>query len=327
MNAVRSARPDEYQQIMSFLEEAYKSHKDFFPEKYPAAWRRENTDYDHVFIIMQEDKIVSLVRLFPLPLSINKIKINIAGIGAVATAPACRGQGHMERLMQHTIEVMRREKYPVSVLWGDRHRYQTFGYENAGKSFDFVISTRGLSKCGLRPVKPVLFAGEPDILSQVKRIYDANVYHLERTPRYWEAVYQRNNLRVFWSGRDVEFGYLALYKDEKTSRLCEFGGKTETVLGLAAQVMEQEKIASLTFSWPDMNTVPNLIFKAAAHWSMTHTCMLKIIDLQEVYRLLLPKGANAADVTGRSDLEQAHLLFGTHSESPLNMFIPALDHV
>ncbi|MCM8761692.1 MAG: GNAT family N-acetyltransferase, partial [Candidatus Omnitrophica bacterium] len=139
------AFPSEYEDIQRILEDVYGHGFNYFPSAYPSVWKKVNTDFENIFVIREKDKIVSLVRIFPLKTVQCCVDINLAGIGAVSTLYPYRGKGYMNLLLQHTFKEMEEQNFPLSVLGGDRHRYNTFGYENAGKVIELIISTRGLN--------------------------------------------------------------------------------------------------------------------------------------------------------------------------------------
>ena len=107
MEKILCAEPKDYGEIQRFLEDAYGHSYNFFPNTYPAVWRKETTDYHHIYLIREEKMIVSLVRLFPLDLTLGPISIKVAGIGGVATSPSVRGKGYMNQLMEHAIAKMK----------------------------------------------------------------------------------------------------------------------------------------------------------------------------------------------------------------------------
>ncbi|HOL22129.1 MAG TPA: GNAT family N-acetyltransferase, partial [bacterium] len=83
MRIVR-ARPSEYDRIQRFLEDVYGHGFNYFPSAYPSVWERENTDFRNIFVIREDKKIVSLVRIFPLNTVQGGVDVDLAGIGAVS---------------------------------------------------------------------------------------------------------------------------------------------------------------------------------------------------------------------------------------------------
>jgi len=96
-------KPSEYEGLQRFLEDVYGHSFNFFPSAYPSVWKKENTDFKNIFVIKEKNKIVSLVRIFPLRTIQNGVEMNLAGIGAVSTLYSHRGKGYMGAFTQSDI--------------------------------------------------------------------------------------------------------------------------------------------------------------------------------------------------------------------------------
>lgn len=332
MDTIRCARPDEYQAIMRLLAEAYGCARDAFPRHNPMVWREDTIDYAHILLIAEKDRIVSLVRVFPMELVLGPARVRVGGIGGVATAPAWRGKGCMEQLMRRALEVMRAEAFPISILWGDRHRYQLFGYEEAGQKVSFNLRPRGLDKVGILPLPGEVYSGQADVRALMAAAYDRQPFRKVRSPRDVESVYQREGLRVYFHRKGDTFGYLVLSGDQGPA-VVEFGGGIESVLGLARQVMEQNKLPGLTLVAPEGIPVPPLLLRAASGWNLAHACMAAILDLPRTLEAFrpqceaLPPGFDLPALASCSATEQVHRLFGSLGKSPFHLFVMPLDQI
>ena len=120
---IRLLKKKEYQKTMRFLENAYGHSYNHFAYAYPSLMREENFSPENISVITEDNKIVSLIRLFPLDLIVGENKIKTGGIGSVATDPEVRGKGYMVKLLNYNIKRMKEEGYALSVLGGDRYRY------------------------------------------------------------------------------------------------------------------------------------------------------------------------------------------------------------
>ena len=330
MKNILNAKPEDYENIQRFLEDAYGHSYRAFSNTYPTVWRKETTDYKHIYFIREERKIVSLVRLFPLDLALGPVSIKAAGIGGVATSPSVRGKGYMNQLMEHAIARMKEEGFPISILGGDRHRYQTFGYENAGKTLNLAITQRGLRKAGVKPVFPQRYSGEEGILAKVIAAYEKNRYRKARTKEEYVLLYQKPGLLLFSAGEDGGFGYLALSGEFGGKGCVEFGGSALTVLGIAGYVMERFGLSSLNLFFPEKSVIPEPILQAASEWNIASSVMLKIVDLKKTVSLFAPQSEKGkipdiAFLKALPETEQAAALFGTFPESPFNIFLWPLD--
>ena len=330
MKKILSAEPKDYEEIQRFLEDAYGHSYNAFSDRYPTVWRKETTNYRHIYLIREEGKIVSLVRLFPLNLILGPVSIKAAGIGGVATSPSVRSKGYMNQLMEHAISRMKEEGFPVSILWGDRHRYRTFGYENAGRTINLTVNRRGLHKTGVKPVFPKRYSGEKDLLVKITAAYEKNNYRRARTKEECAFLYQKTGLLVFCDGSGDDFGYLALSGEFGSNGCVEFNGSAPTVLGIADYLMDRFSLSSLNFFFPEKSAIPAPILQAASNWTIHSSGMVKIIDLEKTVSLFTPQSEkekipNIAFLKSLTETEQVSALFGTFSESPFNIFIWPLD--
>lgn len=330
MPQIRQASPDEYDLILRYLGEAYGVSPDFFPARFPSWWG-EYTDFSRIWVMAREGKIESLVRIFPLKLVLGETTISAGGIGAVSTLPSARGQGHMHHLMYRVIEEMKKE-FPVSILWGDRHRYRLFGYEFAGSSLKMRIGSRGLSKLGVPPLDPVSHYGEPESLARIRACREAQPFHRIRAEHEDSLLYTRSGLITWTAGKEDHFGYLAFLKGAGQHEVAEFGGHPQTVLGLAAQLFSRSKTTSLTFPFPLRAAAQPEYWQAASAWSIEPAAMLRILHLSAVIEAFRPwLGANpdAADpaLFHLSDAEAVERLFGTGRPGAAPFFCWPLDHI
>lgn len=332
MDKILISEPNDYEEIQRFLEDAYGHSYNAFLNMYPTAWQKETTDYRHIYLIKEAGSIVSLVRLFPLNLILGTIPVKVAGIGNVATSPSVRGKGYMNQLMEHAIAKMKEEDFPVSILWGDRHRYRTFGYENAGKTINLTVTRRSLHKSGVKPVSPQRYSGQKNLLAKIIAIYEKNPYCKIRTKEEYTLLYQKPGLLLFSAGDDKDFGYLAL-SDEHNDNVCvEFGGCALTILKIAGYIMERFELSSLKFSFPEKSVIPEPILQAASDWTITSSGMVKIINLEKTISLFAAQSEKGKipDLTylkTLSETEQVSTLFGTFPDSHFNIFLWPLDHI
>ena len=61
-------------------------------------------------------------------------------VGTVSVHPYARGEGHMKKLMAMAIDGMRAEGCDLSMLGGQRQRYEYFGYTKGGISYTYTAS-------------------------------------------------------------------------------------------------------------------------------------------------------------------------------------------
>ncbi len=278
---ITPVKKSEYGDVMRFLENVYGFSRGQFALNYPQAWREENFDAANTLGIREKGKLVSFVRVFPLRFIFGRATLSAGGIGAVATAPECRGRGHMSVLMEEAVRKMKRDGYAVSILGGDRYRYGNFGYENHGHTVFVTISSRGLAKSGVPAVAVKHYFGEDVVLTRIMNAYQSHPCRAERTRSGFRARYERSGIAVYYAGSAREFGYLIVPPWGAPGGVLEFGGCPETVLGIAAHLAGRFSIESFTLEYPDFQSVPAAVLKAAWSWTTGPSGMLKILHLKK----------------------------------------------
>ncbi len=328
-----TATPDEYSSIQRFLEEAYGVTRDFFPARYPSWWGPDTTDFSRICVIRgQHGEILSLVRVFPLDLQLGPARLTAGGIGAVATAPSARGRGLMSRVMEFAIARMKEEGFPLSILWGDRHRYSQFGYENGGRALRLSIGLKGLQRSGIRTLEPVRCRGEEAELENMAAAYARHPFRRRRGAQESRLIYSRRDLLLHCAGEGATFGYLILLGNRARGGVAEFGGDPETVLGLAAGCCQRYGLSELSFPFPDWENVAEPYRRAANGATGRSAAMLKVLDTGAVLAALNPqcpdrKPPGARQLDAWPETRRVEALFGTFSEAPFNVFCWPLDQI
>ncbi|HOJ41069.1 MAG TPA: GNAT family N-acetyltransferase, partial [bacterium] len=289
---VTQAKPQEYQQIQRFLEDAYGHSRNFFPLLYPQVWREENTDYAHTLLVREDNQIVSLVRIFPMKLVLAEVLLPVAGIGGVSTLPRARGRGYMSSLMNEAIKVMDRENFPLSVLWGDRHRYRHFGYENGGQLLEVQIGPRGLQQTA-GPQLPVhRYQGEPYLLERMFKLYQKNPFRKERSLKEMQHLLERTGLNTYYVEDGQELTYACFAGERGGQDVVEYGGKPLPLLTIFQHHHARFGYSSFVLRYPGPEFVPREILEAASSWWFKAAGMLKVVNLRkmlEAYRPALEK--------------------------------------
>ncbi len=284
---VLSAKPSEYEEIQRFLEEAYGHSFNFFNERWLKVWKKDYTDFENILIIKEKQQIISLVRIFPLMFIQKGVRIKTAGIGNVSTLYSHRGKGYMSCLLEESFCRMRKEKYPVSVLWGDRHRYGYFGYENCGSNIVLRINVRGINKMGIKQVDPKRYFGQSEALEKIIDIYNTNSYRKQRTKKDFTALYAAMGVATYYAEKGKEFAYLSIASSDSGAQgtVKEYGGNSELLLGILKYLNERFGHDSFVLVFPDMREIPDILLAASSNWEISKSCMLKIINLKETLRL------------------------------------------
>jgi predicted acetyltransferase len=223
----------------------------------------------------------------------------------VATDPEYRRKGLMAQLLNYTVKKITQEGYHLSVLWGDRQRYNYFGWEIAGRGFTFRITRRSLEKFVSTQVIPSIrvkrYQGDQQEMN------DVIVFHHEKEPLRVERSQQEYQLFLEKTGvvSYIAFGegtsnrdksaYFIFRGENVPTEVLEFGGEPLIFLGLLRYIFSKFEIASLDFPVPYYSTThpstsslfPYLL-EIASSWFVNPFCQVKIIDLYSTLGVLLP---------------------------------------
>jgi len=280
---IEKAKSSEYKKIMRFLEDVYGHPYNYFSNVYPA-WKEKNTFlFENTFIIKEHNEIVSLVRIFPLNLLLNGVKIKVGGIGSVSTSFSCRGKGYMSILLKESIEEMKRKNYPVSILWGDRHRYINFGYENAGQIIEVTITKRGLDKCKIKSIEGKKYLGEKDVFKKIFDSYNKLSFRKERTKQEADLIYKRQGMSVYYAINNNDFVYIVIEGNYCTGTIIEQSGKPSLLLSLLRSLEERFGTTNFTIQYPNVSEIPDEILDAVSSWRILPSGMVKILNLKDTF--------------------------------------------
>lgn len=132
---IERARKKDFQELMDVMHRAFQADRpgfERFEELLPDLYQPSSDAMQNIFVIRSGGRIASAAGLFPLMLAIGPVRLRVAGIGGVCTAPEHRGKGGMSALMQHILREAREAGYSLAWLSGQRRRYARFGFERAG---------------------------------------------------------------------------------------------------------------------------------------------------------------------------------------------------
>lgn len=283
-------KKEEFREMMFFLEKSYGHSRGFFPRTAPHVWRKETIDYENRIIAKEEGKIVSHVGIFPLTMVVKDAEIKMGGIGGVATLPEFRGKGYMSKLMNFSIQKMRKDGYPLSILWGDRQRYGYFGYEVTGREIIFTLSRRSLKRSLRLPSVNIMRLEEKeDLLEKIILIHNKEPIHIKRKREDYTLIFTKPGLITYLAEKEGDFAYLSFYGEQFSSALGECGGNPEILFSLIYHLLERWERESLEIPFPYFPS--NLFFhllKVCSHWYFRPLGMVKILNLRETIRSYFP---------------------------------------
>jgi predicted N-acetyltransferase YhbS len=333
MEKISCAKPEDFTRILRFLEEVYNHTTEYYSRHFSAFWQEETFDPARTYVICDEGRISSLVRVFPLRMVLGGAEAYVGGIGAVSTAVSKRGRGYMSRLLNDAIREMEREGFALSVLGGDRHRYHSFGYEHGGRRVSMWFTPRSLAKCKVTGLAPRRYFGDEAVLPAIIAAYQAHPYYRIRSLAEHRLTYGRHDILVFYQGQGEEFGYLVMGGEQGRGGVLEFGGCPQTVLAIAADRIKNLGLDGIQLFFPVADLVPEPFREAASNWQVNPAYMVKIIDLDRTLTAFASQANQGAavptadELRGMPEPRRVDTLFGTLGPRPFNFFIWPLDKI
>ena len=287
-------KPEEYEEMMKFLETSYRISKGYFSRRYPHVWRKDTIQYENRLILKRNGRIVSHVGIFPLTMKIDNVEVKMGGIGGVATLQEYRGLGYMTKLMNYAIKKMKDEKYPLSILWGDRQRYGHFGYEIVGKKVLFTVSLRSLSvEAKPSEINIVRYRGEKELLDKIIKLHEQEPIIIKRTIRDNKLLYNIPGLIVYVGEVNGNSAYIVFESDDPPRTIIEYGGKPDVLISLLytiLKILDKElNISSVDVEAPYYSYETfHEMFKVFSSWKIRSQAMVKILNLKELLENYLP---------------------------------------
>ena len=112
----------------------------------------------------------------------------------------------------------------------------------------------------------------------------------------------------------------------------EYGGDMQSVLGLAAHLMDRLGRWTMDFRFSHWDAVPNSVRAVASTWRIEPTGQIKILDLGKTIACFAAQASGTIippleNLQAMVDTEQVEALFGTAHESPFNILVWPLDNI
>lgn len=96
------------------------------------------------YLVKDDGKIKAMVLAYPSKLKVGNETLKTCGIGSVSVHPYARGCGYMKKLMQTALDDMKNDGCDISILGGQRQRYEYFGYEPCGMQINFTVTSANI---------------------------------------------------------------------------------------------------------------------------------------------------------------------------------------
>ena len=258
----------------------------------------QQTAYMHNIAVRDDGSVRGVVAVMPGVLNVMGTELKYGYVGTVSVHPYSRGEGHMKKLMAMAIEGMEAEGVDISMLGGQRQRYEYFGFTNGG-----VMRTHTVSKTNLRhalgnasteniaitDVKP----DDGETLEKCCALNSGRKTFSRRTPEDFFAVSQTWNNVLKAVSVDGEFaGYMIVNGDSFGEIMLNEWENTTLVL---KKYMEISGFSALRISTGDYELELNRALAGVEErTSIEHSEMLRIFNFPKVVDALMKLKASYA---------------------------------
>ncbi|MFD0670015.1 GNAT family N-acetyltransferase [Cohnella sp. GCM10027633] len=132
----RKARPDEREACIELANLAFQFDLE---AQLPKVYGKDSSFTSlHKVAADEHGKLRAQVAVLPQRLHVGDHSLRAGFVGIVSVHPEARGEGHMKALMNEWLDEMR-DSYDMAVLWGQRQRYEYFGFTQGGVQFKYWI--------------------------------------------------------------------------------------------------------------------------------------------------------------------------------------------
>ncbi len=145
------------------------------------------------FMIKEDGAIKASVGLFPMTLNVDGAILSVGGIGNVAVARDSRSKGYMIECMNMALDQMKSDGTDISVLGGQRQRYEHFGFEPAGVGLSVDVNKNTLKYIKGKDYV-TSFKAEPiteltdELRDKIRALYERNGVYVERPDDDFEDI-------------------------------------------------------------------------------------------------------------------------------------------
>lgn len=189
---VRSAKPDDYDQIYRLLDKAFRkspTEPALCEQTIVKVVATEDPSFrqENLRVVEVDGKIVSMMLLTSRPLRIGSALVNHNIVAPVATDPREEKKGYCSAVMRDAVEYMKEADFDLSLLWGVPWLYPHYGYSSSLPYTQVVIR----SSFEPFPDQGWTFDSlKPEHVPEVRDIYLANTEGQTcaevRSGGYWE---------------------------------------------------------------------------------------------------------------------------------------------
>ena len=137
----RKGKEKDKQDILDFLNYVFSMDHEptDFRKLIPKVYGEQRNMEDCHHLLIEENKIKAAIGVYPSEMIVGNCTLKTGYIGSVSVHPYERHRGYMKDLMKEVQKDIRKEKYDLVALSGQRQRYEHFGFYRGGTVLQYQI--------------------------------------------------------------------------------------------------------------------------------------------------------------------------------------------
>jgi hypothetical protein len=233
---------------------------------------------NHWIVRSEGGRIVAGAGSVPAVMNIAGERIAIGKVTGVATHLREGGKGYFSAIMNEIRAYYAKEGVAASYLMGERKRYQHFGYEKTGVSYDFSIRKKNIEELSLHGDGIVhlyeMKRDDAQAIDFAKQLHDSDIISIERSrDRFYTLLTHCYNKPYIAKSGDGEYaGYIVF--DNGLKCIQEIYAKTPALFEamIGAAVAERGDLSLIlppwrsTYIYSMMRICENYIITNGGNW-------------------------------------------------------------
>jgi predicted N-acetyltransferase YhbS len=178
-----------------------------------------------------------LVAVLPNEMTVMGEVLKIGYVGTVSVHPYARGEGHMKKLMNMALSGMRESGCDLTMLGGQRQRYEYFGYTRGGVAYSYTATATNVrhalsevdaSDIEIRPLE----AGDTEAIGAACALHAKKPCRGARTPENFLEIattWMAKPMAIFKAGAFA--GYMIVGWNGDAAPITEFALADNALVG------------------------------------------------------------------------------------------------
>ena len=241
--------------------------------------------------VNEEGKLAAQVAVLPQSLYTGAKELRAKFLGIVSVHPRARGEGHMKALMTSWLEEMKGNS-DISILSGQRQRYEYFGYSSGGIKMEYTISKANV-RHALKNINSSGITFSPlfelkDAEKLVSQMNESRLAYVSREPLLIQNIltsYAQTPIGILYE--DTLIGYLLM--NSSGTAISELSVRSaEDIRKVVKAYFEKYSIDQVNITLPEYETASNEVLSTfSENYKIEASNMYNIFDFANVLEAYL----------------------------------------